>query len=91
MMARGDGDGWKKRPLDENEIQAIREMLDEWQSVQKDLTELHSMMEEWNRYKWAWGLVGRITAWAAGVIGAILFAREFLVKLAGAFWKAFTT
>lgn len=67
--------------LDEGERRALREILDEWPNLKYDIKNWSNMREEWERYKFAWGLARKIVAWSTGVTAAVMTFHDPIGKI----------
>jgi hypothetical protein len=46
-----------------------------------EVRELREFIEEWRRYKWLWGFIGRVSAWIGGVVAIIWASRDLISKV----------
>jgi hypothetical protein len=54
----------RERPLDHEEIRALRQML-----------------RDFERYRWLWGFIGRLSAWAGGVFAVVWAGRDVIARI----------
>lgn len=45
-----------------------------------EIRRLRRIMRDWDKYEWAWRLLGRVVAWGVFVTGAIWAARQDILK-----------
>lgn len=42
---------------------------------------LRRLVKEWERYRWAWKLLGRIAAWISGAVAVMWAARDLIARV----------
>lgn len=64
----------RERELNDQELRELRALMTERER-------LETMLDEWDRSKWLWGMIGKASAWIGGVIAVVITFRDVLGRI----------